>query len=187
MAAKTVQKKATPTAASTPKMNDLTPIKLTQAEFDALDAEGLRAKLCDEPQPRISRERGKAYLVRQVASGKINSIEPETMENWTYNSVRIKGVEVEGQGFTAANAAKTLTKAEFGKLDAQGKAALIEKFTHKRRAADVILPDLVTAGMPMSAEDVVHITCGRVSIEGVTPTARARKTSHAITEGVKFG
>lgn len=176
----------TETNASVTKMQDLKPIKLTQDEFDALDAAGLRTKLCDEPQLRISRERGKEFLVERVASGQINSLTPEAIMNWTYKAVRIKGVTLEGQGFTEAQVKKTLTKAEFDKLTPKGKAELILEFTNKRRAADVIIPDLVTAGMPMTSEDVVFLTCGRIEIEGVTVAAKARKSSPAITAGVTF-
>lgn len=168
------------------KMQDLKPIKMTQEEFGKLDAAGLRAKLCTEPQSRISRERGKAFLVERVEAGRINSITPEVMMNWTYKAVQIEGATVEGQGFTPGRAKKKLTQTAFGKLDAAGKATLIKEFTHKKRAADVIIPDLVTAGMPLSAEDVVYLTCGRIEIEGVTVTAKSNKTSHAVTEGVKF-
>lgn len=168
------------------KMQDLKPIKLTQAEFDALDDAGLRAKLCNEPQSRISRERGKAFLVAKVADGKINSITPEMIESWTYSAVRVDGVDIGGQGFTAEKAKETLSKAAFGKLNAAGFAALIDKYTHKRRAADVIIPDLITAGMPVTAEDVVHLTCGRIAVEGVTVKSVTRKTASAITKGVKF-
>lgn len=167
-------------------MNDLKPIKLTQDEFNALDAVGLRAKLCEEPQARVSRERGKEFLVERVAAGRINSITPEMMMDWTYKAVAIEGTTVKGQGFTASQAKMTLTKAAYGKLDAQGKADLINEYTHKRRAADVILPDLVSAGMPLSAEDVVYLTCGRIEVEGVTVAPKTRKASHAVTEGVKF-
>jgi len=170
----------------TKKMQDLKPIKLTQAEFEALDVAGLRAKLCDEPQLRISRERGKEFLVAMIAAGKVNSITPEALMNWTYKAVAIDGVTLEGQGFTPEKAKKTLTKEAFGKLTPQGKADLIKEYTNKRRAADVIIPDLVTAGMPLSAEDVVYLTCGRIEIEGVTVAAKARKSSPAITAGVTF-
>ncbi len=177
---------ATKTETKAVNMNDLTPIKLTQIEFDALDADGLRAKLCSEPQLRISRERGKEFLVDRISSGRINSITPEMIANWTYKAVIVAGVVIGGQGKLPENASKKLTQEEFDTLDAPGKAALINEFTHKRRAADVIIPDLVTAGMPMTAEDVVYLTCGRVEIEGVTVIAKARAAAHAVTEGVQF-
>lgn len=184
---KTTETKVEPKAeVAVVKMNDLKPIKLTQEEFNALDAAGLRAKLCDEPQARVSRERGKEFLVERIVAGRINSITPAMIMDWTYKAVAIEGMTIEGQGFTAERAKKTLTKAAFGKLNAQGKADLINEYTHKRRAADVILPDLVSAGMPLSAEDVVYLTCGRIEVEGVTVAAKARKPSHAVTEGVTF-
>jgi hypothetical protein len=183
---KKTETKKTETTTTETKMQDLKAIKLTEAEFDALDAAGLRAKLCDEPQLRISRERGKEFLVSMIAAGKVNSITPEALMNWTYKAVTITGVALKGQGFTAEKAKKTLTKEAFAKLDAQGKADLIKEYTNKRRAADIIIPDLVTAGMPLTKEDVVYLTCGRIEIEGVTIAAKARKSSPAITEGVTF-
>lgn len=177
--------KKTETKVAAKKMADLKPIKLTQEEFDALDADALRAKLCSEPQSRISRERGKAYLVERITAGKINSITAAVIMDWTYRGVVIEGVAVNGQGRAVENAPKTLTQKKFDELTPAGKAALIKEFTHKRRAADVIIPDLVTAGMPMSAEDVVYLTNGRVEIEGVE-IAKTNKVTHAIVAGVTF-
>lgn len=167
------------------KLQDLKPIELSAAKFKGLDAKGLHAEMCTKPQNRISRERGKEFLVERIAAGKINSITPEAMMDWTYKAVTIEGVTIDSQGFTPETAKKTLTKAAFDKLDAQGKADLIKEYTHKRRASDIILPDLILKGLPLKGEDVVYLTCGRVLIDGVTITAKAKQT-HAITEGIKF-
>lgn len=169
----------------TMKLQELKPIELSAAKFKALDAKGLHAEMCTKPQNRISRERGKELLVERIADGKINSITPEAMMDWTYKAVTIDGVTIDGQGFTPATAKKTLTKAEFTKLDAKGKAALIKEFTHKRRASDVIIPELILKGLPLTGEDVVYLTCGRILIDGVTIAAKAKQV-HAITEGIKF-
>lgn len=184
-AKKTETKVATPAEATPVKMADLTTIKMTQKEFDALDAAALRAKLCSEPQSRISRERGKTYLVDNVASGKINSITAAVLMNWTFRGVVVKGVEFKGQGRSAENALKTLTQAEFDKLSPTETSALINEYTHKRRAADVIIPALVTVGMPLTAEDVVYLTNGRIEVEGVTVT-KSSKTTEAVVTGVTF-
>lgn len=169
----------------TMKLQDLKPIELSAAKFKGLDAKGLHAEMCTKPQNRISRERGKEFLVERIAAEKINSITPEAMMDWTYKAVTVDGVTIDSQGFTPATAKKTLTKAEFAKLDAKGKAALIKEFTHKRRASDVIIPDLILKGLPLEGEDVVYLTCGRILIDGVTITAKTKQV-HAITEGVKF-
>lgn len=166
-------------------LQDLKPIELTVEAFKALDAKGLHAKMCTEPQSRISRERGIVFLVDRVGAGKINSITPEMIMSWTYKAVTIEGVTIKDQGFTSATAKETLTKDAFNKLDAKGKAALINKFTHKRRAADIIIPDLILKGMPLTGEDVVYLTCGRIAIEGIIIAAKAQQ-AHAITEGVTF-
>ena len=180
-------KVATPTTGGkvTMKLQDLKPNKLSTEAFAALDAKGLYAEMCTKPQNRISRERGKELLVERIGNGKINSITPEAMMDWTYKAVTVKDVTIDSQGFTPETAKKTLTKAEFKALDAKGKAALIKEFTHKRRAADIIIPDLILKGMPLKGEDVVYLTCGRVEIEGITLAAKARQV-HAITEGVEF-
>ena len=179
-------KVATPTRGKvTVKLQDLKPIELSVEAFEALDAKGLHAKMCTEPQSRISRERGIVFLVDRVGAEKINSITPEMIMSWTYKSVTIEDVTIDDQGFTPATAKKTLTKDAFNKLDAKGKAALIDKYTHKRRAADIIIPDLILKGMPLSAEDMVYLTCGRVAIEGITIVTKAQQ-AHAITDGVTF-
>lgn len=169
----------------TVKLQDLKPIEMTVEAFKALDAKGLHAKMCTEPQSRISRERGIVFLVDRVGAEKINSITPEMIMSWTYKAVTIEGVTIDDQGFTPATAKKTLTKDAFNKLDAKGKAALIKEYTHKRRAADIVLPDLILKGMPLTGEDVVYLTCGRVAIEGITIVAKAQQ-AHAITDGVTF-
>jgi len=167
------------------KMVDLKPIKLTQDEFGKLDAAALRAKLCSEPQPRISRERGHSFLVERVENGKINSITAVVLMNWTYRGVVVEGIAIEGQGRSVENAVTKLSQKEFDELTPAGKAALIKELTHKRRAADVIIPDLVSKGLPLTAEDVVYLTNGRIEIEGVT-IAKSNKVAHALTDGVTF-
>ena len=169
----------------TVKLQDLKPIQLSAEKFKGLDAKGLHAEMCTKPCNRISRERGKELLVERIGNGKINSITAEAIMDWTYKAVTIKGVTIDSQGFTPTTAKKTLTQAEFDEYDAQGKAALIKEYTHKRRASDIILPDLILKGMPLSDKDVVYLTNGRIEIKGVEYIAKARQV-HAITEGVKF-
>jgi hypothetical protein len=166
------------------KLSDLKPVKLTQAVFGKLNPGDLYKLLCTPN--RLSEERAKDLLVDRIKNEKLNSITPEAMMNWTYSSVRFDGVKPTGPGFSAEHAKKNMTKKEFGELDAAGKAALINEFTHKRRAAGVILPALIKAGLPLTAEDVVSVTCGRVEIEGVTVSA-TRKETPVIVEGITFG
>jgi len=168
----------------TTKLADLKVIKLTQEELAAKSAEEL-ADIMTVPVNRISRERGKKLLVKRIAGGKLNSITPEAMMNWTYRKVRVEGVEVKGQGFTPEKAAVNMTTDEYAGLDAARKASLIEAHTHKRRAAEVILPALIRKGLPLSPEDVVYLTCSRVEVEGVT-VATQQRASSAIVEGVTF-
>lgn len=166
------------------KLADMKPVKLTKAAFGKLTPEELYDLMCSPS--RISEERAKDLLVDRIKAEKLNSITPVIMMNWTYSSVRINGVEPKGPGFSPERAKKKMTKKEFGELDAAGKAALIKEFTHKRRAAGVILPALIVKGLPLTAEDVVYLTCGRVEIEGVTVSATRRETP-VIVEGITFG
>jgi len=177
---------ASKTSGGTTKMKlaDMKVIKLTAEEFAAKSADELHGIMCT-PDNRISRERGITFLVGRVRAEKLNSITPKAIMNWTYKSVQIEGVTVEGAGFSPEKAKKKLTQKEYNELDAAAKADLIEKYTHKRRAAEIILPALIKKGLPLSAEDVVYLTCGRVEIEGVTIASTQRETA-VVTEGVTF-
>jgi len=167
------------------KLTDMKPVKLTREEFDAKGPADLVA-LLTEPENKLSRERAKTELVKRIKEGRVNSISAGVLMAYTYNSVRVEGAEplVTG-GYKAENAKVKLTQAEFDKLTPAGKADLIEKYSHKKRVATDIFPALVAKGMPMTAEDVVYVTHGRVAIEGVTVASTSTKQP-VPTDGVEF-
>jgi len=170
------------------KLADMKVIELTKEAFDALSPEDLVAKMIDPANPdinRISRERAKALLVKRIKEGKIKITDAKILMHLTFNSVRVNGVETNGFGFSEANAKVKLTKKAFGELTPVQIAAHVEKYTHKRRVADSIFPAYIKAGMPVTAEDVVYLTCGRVAIEGVT-IQTASKKQPVPTTGVQF-
>jgi len=167
------------------KLTDMKPIKLTREEFDAKSPAELVA-LLTKPENRLSCERSKADLVRRIKEGRVNSLSAGIMMAYTYNSVRVKDVEplVKG-GYKVESAKVTMTQAEFDKLTPTGKAKLIDNYSHKKRVASGIYPELVAQGMPMTAEDVVYVTNGRIAIEGVTVASTSVKQP-VPTDGVKF-
>jgi hypothetical protein len=167
------------------KLTDMKPIKLTREEFDSKSPEELVA-LLTKPENRLSSERSKADLVKRIEEGRVNSLSAGIMMAYTFNSLRVKDVEplVKG-GFKPESAKVKMTQAEFDKLTPKGKADLIEKYSHKKRVASAIYPELVAKGMPMTAEDVVYVTNGRVAIEGVT-VASVNVKQPVPTDGVQF-
>lgn len=170
------------------KLADMPGIKLTKKAFGELSPTDLVAKMIDPTNPdinRIGRERAKAMLVDRIKEGRIKINEPAILMHLTFNSVRVAGVTTNGFGFSVKNAKVKLTKAEFKALTAEQIAAYVEQYSHKRRVADSIIPAYIAAGMPMSAEDVVYLTCGRVAVAGVTVTTASKKQP-VPTTGVQF-
>jgi len=170
------------------KLADMPVIKLTKKAFGELSPADLVAKMIDQANPdinRISRERAKAMLVDRIKEGRIKVNKAEILMHLTFNSVRVAGAKTNGYGFSAENAKVKLTKKAFNELTAAEIAAYVEQYTHKRRVADRIFPAYIAAGMPMSAEDVVYLTCGRIAVAGVT-VQTASKKQPVPTNGVQF-
>jgi len=192
-----VTKKTTPKAAKAKnngnhkravKLADMPPVKLTKKAFGELSPTDLVAKMIDPTNPdinRIGRERAKAMLVDRIKEGRIKVNKAEILMHLTFNSVRVAGAKTNGFGFSEKNAKVKLTKTEFDKLTPAQIAAYVEQYSHKRRVADSIIPAYIAAGMPLSAEDVVYLTCGRVAVAGVT-VQTASKKQPVPTEGVQF-
>lgn len=168
------------------KLADMPTVKLTKKQFGELTPDQLVDNLIDPKNPtvnRISRERAKAMLIKRIEAGNI-TVTPAFLMYTTYKEVVVKGASVDGfRGTTKPHV--TLTKEEFSKLTPKGIAEYVDKFTHKRRAADKVIPQLVKMGMPMTAEDVVHITNGRVAIEGVVVKSQTQQETVPV-EGVSF-
>jgi len=172
----------------TVKLADMKVINLTKKAFGELTPEQLVTKIIDPTDPninRLSRERAKAMLVKRIEDGKIKITNAEVLMHLTFNSVRVEGVETNGFGFKAENAKVRLTQEAFDKLTAKKIASYVELYTHKRRIADSIIPAYIKVGMPMTAEDVVYLTCGRINIAGVT-VQTASKKQPVPTTGVQF-
>jgi hypothetical protein len=170
------------------KLADMPTIELTKAAFGKLTPEELVATLIDSDDPtinRISRERAKAELVERIKASRIK-IGALAIADLTYKNVVVKGVELPTAIRGVSEPKVTLTEDEFGKLKPEDVAAHVEKYAHKRRVANVIIPDYILAGMPMTAEDVVSITNGRVAIKGVVVQKAGNAQAHAVTTGVQF-
>ncbi len=175
----------TSTGGKTMKLSDVKPIELTQEEFDAKTPAEMLA-LVTTPLNILSPERSKELLVNRIKEGKLNSMTPEILMNWTYKIVQVNGVVTDSPGKKAENAAVVLTQDEFKALDAVGRAELILAHSHKRRVADKILPALIAKGMPLTASDYVYVTNGRIEVEGVTVAAATRSSRPAIVDGITF-
>ena len=167
------------------KLADMTTVDLTQEAFDALDAVGIIEAILTDGHNRLSRERAKAELVGRIREGKIKNVSASALMDWTYKAVKVAGVTIKNPGFSDDNTKVNLTQEEFDALDNVAIAGHIDKFTQKRRIADDILLELIKAGMPLTAKDVVYLTNGRVAIEGVAVESASKKSS-ANVEGVTF-
>lgn len=171
------------------KLADMEIIELTQAAFDKLTPAGLVAKMIDPKNPainRISRERAHAMLIERIEAGRI-TVTGASLADLTYKNVVVAGVAIPARVRGVIEPKVTLTEEQFGKLKAKEVAAYVDKFTHKRRVADAIIPDYITAGMPMTAVDVVSLTNGRVAVKGVEVPKAGNAKASAVTEGIKFG
>lgn len=171
------------------KLADMEVIELTQAAFDKLTPTGLVAKMIDPKNSainRISRERAHAMLIKRIEAGRI-TVTSVSIADLTYKNVVVAGVAIPAKVRGVIEPKITLTEENFSKLTPKEVAAYVDKFTHKRRVADVILPDYIIAGMPMTAVDVVSLTNGRIAVKGVEVPKAGNAQSHAITEGIKFG
>ncbi len=171
------------------KLADMEIVSFTQTAFSKLDPKGLVAALIDPDNPeinRISRERAKDELVKRIQTGRI-ILNPVALADVTYKNIVVKGVKLPKTVRGVSEPKEALTEDAFDKLTAEAIAAYVEKYTHKRRVANVIIPDYIIAGMPMSAEDVVSITNGRVAVKGVVVQRAGNAPATAITEGVEFG
>lgn len=167
------------------KLSDMKPVELTREEFDSKSPAEL-VDLMTKPESRISPERAKADLVKRVSEGRINGLSAAIMMAYTYNSLRVDGVEpIVTGGYKEENAKVRMTQEEFDKLTSTGRADLIKNYSHKNRVAGDILPALILKGMPMDADAVVYLTHGRVMIEGVTVVNTSTRQP-VPTTGVTF-
>lgn len=173
------------TAVKGTKLSDMKPVKLTREEFDSKSPAEI-VDLMTKPESRISPERAKADLVKRVAEGRVNGLSAAIVMAYTYNSLRVEGVEpIVTGGYKEENAKVRMTQEEFDKLSSAEKADLIKNYSHKNRVASDILPALIEKGMPTSAEDVVYLTHGRVMIEGVAVVNTSTRQP-VPTDGVTF-
>lgn len=171
------------------KLADMEIIELTKAAFDKLTPAGLVAKMIDPKNPainRISRERAHAMLIERIEAGRI-TVTSVILADLTYKNVVVEGVAIPAKVRGVIEPKITLTQEQFDKAEPKEIAAYVDKYTHKRRAADTIIPDYIVAGMPMTAVDVVSLTNGRVAVKGVEVPKAGNAKVHAVTEGIQFG
>jgi hypothetical protein len=164
------------------KLSDVKPIAITIDEFTAKSPR----ELADLVSDRLSQERAKAELISRIREERIRINEPSTLMDWTYRNVAVEGVKTKVRG--VKNAKVTLTLDQFNSLTPEQKAGYISQFTHKRRIAGDIMPQLIIKGMPITPRDLVWLTNERVTIEGVTIQNHHAngKRNQALTDGVEF-
>ena len=170
------------------KLADMPTLEFTKAAYGKLDAAALAAALVDPEDPainRISRERGLALLVERIEAGRI-TLTPEAMADLTYKKVVVEKVELPKGVRGVLEPVVTLTTEQFKSLTPAEAASYVDKYLHKRRAADVIIPGYVKAGMPLTAVDMVSITNGRVAVKGVVVSKAGNAPPKAVTTGVAF-
>jgi len=110
---------------------------------------------------------------------------PEALADLTYKKVVVEDIEIKGvRG--VLEPVVTLTAAQFKDLKPTEAASYVDKYLHKRRAADVIIPDYVRAGMSLTAVEMVSITNNRVAVKGVVVSKAGNAPPKAVTTGVKF-
>ena len=160
-------------------LSNMKPVDLSMEAFNSLAPE----KLMEIVVPRLSRIRTKAELVSRIRAGKIKIGQPSTLMNWTFKNVVVKDVSINSRG--TKDAKVELSREEFDALTNDRKADLIEKHTRERRAAEEIFPALLRLGLKLSAYDVVYLTCGRISIEGIVIEGHSKKQV-ALVDGVEF-
>jgi len=162
------------------KLSEIQPITLTLDEFKSKTAQEIASLMHN----RISRERGKAELTARIRDGRIRITVPEVLADWSFKNVVVEGMNSKIRGVKTPKV--TLTKEQFTDLTNPEKADFIEEYTHKRRIASDIIPQLIIKGMPVSPEDVVRLTCGRILIDGVVVERKGNGRQPAITNGVEF-
>ncbi len=162
------------------RLSEVTPINLTMDEFTAKSPQ----ELADLVSDRLSQERAKAELISRIREERIRINEPSTLMDWTYKNVNVEGTKAKVRG--VKNAKITITLDQFKALSPEQKAGYVNQFTHKRRIASDILPQLIIKGMPITPRDLVWLTNERVTIEGVTVQNHYGKRNQAITDGVEF-
>ena len=160
-------------------LSNMKPVELSMEAFNSLAPE----KLMEIVVPRLSRIRTKAELVSRIRAGKIKIGQPSTIMNWTFKNVVVKDVSINSRG--TKDAKVELSREQFDALTNDQKAELIEKHTRERRAAEEIFPALLRLGLKLSAYDVVYLTCGRISIEGIVIEGHSKKQV-ALVDGVEF-
>jgi len=160
---------------------DLAIINLTKAEAKAIDAKRIETELV----PRLSLRHCKTYLVREVAAGAISV--PETVvKAWTYGAVAIKGVDG-GKVPGRKEAEETMTKAQYAKLDAAAKAALLKEHTTEKRAGYIVTALMTRVGLVPEAKDIVFLSNGRMAVDGIVlETARKATDFSALVYGVEI-
>jgi hypothetical protein len=167
------------------RLSDIRPMDISMAEYEAMTHE----QLINLVIPRLSRIRTKAELVSKIRSGKIklgqSGQSATTLMSWTFKNIRVSGVSINLRGVKEPKV--TLTQEEFNALTNDQKADLIEKYTRERRVAEDIYPALLRLGMKLSAYDVVFLTNGRLSVEGIVIENRGHSGKQStIVEGVSF-
>lgn len=171
------------------KLADMPTLSFTKTAYGKLDPEALAAALVDPENPainRISRERGLALLVERIETGRI-TLTPEALADLTYKKVVVEKIELPKGVRGVLEPVVTLTATQFKDLKPAEAASYVAKYLHKRRAADVIIPGYVKAGMPLTAVDMVSLTNNRVAIKGVVVSKAGATPPKAVTAGVEFG
>jgi hypothetical protein len=154
-------------------------VNMTRDELAKLSPTELLSVIKD----KISVERAKKFLVDRIKNERINSLSSEVLMSWTYKAVAVEGVTAKIIGSTKPKV--TLTAEQFNSLTSAAKANLIDQYTFKTRAVRIVAW-LIEKGMPITAEDVVYLTNGRIAVEGIVNPEPVRGASSVLVDGVQF-
>jgi len=163
------------------KKREIQVVNLSKAEAEAISTEDLLKAMT----PRISERRALKVLADVLKDGTVTVEEPETLADWTYKAVVVKGVDM--SEVTGSKEPKvTLTKANFESLTGEQMAKYIEEHTTEKRASLIMLA-LIGFGLPLTPVQIVDLSNRRITVEGVelpkTTTSRKRD-SVVLVKGV---
>lgn len=157
---------------------DLTVLNFTRDEYNALDPK----VFVDEIAPRISESHALDVLVALVQEGVFDIKAPEVLMNWTYKAVVVAGVnlqvvkEIPGKKVPVV----TLSMEEFETTTPEEMGNYFKEYTAVGRAARTLLLIIKNEGFLPSAEKMVQLTNGRITVEGVELPKQVKKVASSI-------
>lgn len=155
-------------------------IELTKKQWAEINAEinaegdGKAVKLVKLVDGRLSRKRCKEELPKLVERKVIRLSTPEALYAWTFGTAQVAGKRVEGiPGRKEAKIA--ISEEQWEKVTPKRLADILRDTQTEKRASLCMLAVMWQRTYKPSAEDIVALTNGRVTIEGVKAPDRKRK------------